>query len=219
MLFPAILTDSLAVLAQQLTVASKCSEVAAVQIDIIDGLFADNITVTPADCATQDFGELQVDFHFMTEEPLDYLYEAKEYAKTLPIRTLIAQVERLSSQADFLHDAHAYHWKAGFSLDLFTPLSAIDAESWETLDVVQIMAIEAGFQGKAFHEHAFEMLAKVAQKVAATERPIEIIVDGGVRPEHFLQLEELGATGVAMGSAIWSAPDSSAALDHLVSIL
>ncbi len=54
-LFPAILTDSMTVLAQQLAVASECSVVETVQIDIIDGLFADNITVTPADCATQDF--------------------------------------------------------------------------------------------------------------------------------------------------------------------
>jgi ribulose-phosphate 3-epimerase len=218
-LYPAILTDSPELLAQQLELAQQFLEVDTVQIDIIDGFFADNLTITPTELTEYEFGELQLDLHFMTEEPLDFLYETRDVKDLLPIRMLIAQVERLSSQADFLREARVENWKAGLSLDLFTPLDAVDPESWEALDCIQIMGISAGFQQQKFHPQALVTLEAVAKKVASLDRSIEIIVDGGVTLDQVIKLAQLGATGIAVGSSLWNASDPILQAEELSSIV
>jgi ribulose-phosphate 3-epimerase len=210
--YPAILSDSSEVVAQQLELAQFSDDVETVQIDIIDGWFADNVTVTPTDLVGLDFGELTLDLHLMTEEPLDFVYEARDSKKDLPIRAIIAQVEHMSNQADFIKDVRNQEWKVGLSLNLFTPIDAIDLESWEYLDAVQVMGIEAGFQGQTFHPTALDTIREVAKKVGQLDRPIELIVDGGVTLELLGRLQELGVSSVAVGSGLWSAPDVEAAI-------
>jgi ribulose-phosphate 3-epimerase len=210
--YPAILSDSPEVVAEQLELAQFSDDVEVVQIDIIDGWFADNVTVTPTDLVGQEFGELAIDLHLMTEEPLDFVYEARDCKESLPIRAIIAQVEHLSNQLDFLKDVRNQEWKAGLSLNLFTPIDAIDEESWEYLDIVQVMGIEAGFQGQTFHPAALDTVRELAKRVARLERPVEIVVDGGVTLDLIGRLQELGVSSVAVGSGLWRAPDVETAI-------
>lgn len=213
-LYPAILSDSPDLIAEQLELSQLSEEVETVQIDIIDGLFAENVTVTPSDLVGQEFGDLTLDFHLMTEEPLDFVYEARDYKDELPIRAIIAQVEHLSNQPDYLKDVRNQEWKAGLSLNLFTPIDAIDPESWEFLDIVQIMGIEAGFQGQTFHPSALDTIREVAKKISQLDKNVEIIVDGGVTLQLIDRLREFGVTGVAVGSGLWQASDVEEAI-HL----
>jgi pentose-5-phosphate-3-epimerase len=64
-----VLTGNLALAKQQIELAKNCKLLEAIQIDIVDGNFADNHTFTPQDLVDVDFGNLQIDFHLMTEEP------------------------------------------------------------------------------------------------------------------------------------------------------
>ena len=97
-LHPSLLTDSVDQYQQQLELILSSQLIEVAQVDVIDGHFADNITLTPADLVNFDYGQLQLDFHLMTEEPMDYVYELIEHQDLLPVRAVIAQVERMSSQ-------------------------------------------------------------------------------------------------------------------------
>ncbi|HKY73932.1 MAG TPA: hypothetical protein VJ246_01315, partial [Patescibacteria group bacterium] len=57
-IYPSILTDSPSLVQKQLNLVLGL--VQGVQIDIIDGEFADNTTVTPVDLQTLTFGSLSV---------------------------------------------------------------------------------------------------------------------------------------------------------------
>lgn len=214
-LYPSLLTSSLNEFKEQLDLVRKHDETEAIQVDVIDGYFADNLTLTPADLTQQNFGELEIDFHLMTEEPMDFLNELIAVKKYLPVRSVIAQIERMSSQAEYLKQVKSHDWLAGLSLDLFTPLDSIETEAWPELDLVQVMTIEAGFQGQEFQDKALEKIEPLRQRA---KQVLEIILDGGLKKEQVKLARELGVDGVAIGSGLWSSHDPATALDQYLAL-
>ncbi|PIY80741.1 MAG: hypothetical protein COY80_01390 [Candidatus Pacebacteria bacterium CG_4_10_14_0_8_um_filter_42_14] len=202
-LYPALLSGSIEKLQSQIDLVNDDERIATLQIDIIDGLFADNLTITPADIPDLDLGRFQYDIHLLTEEPLDYIFELQTHCQHAQIRACIAQVEKMSYQQVFIEEVHRHDWKVGLSLDLYTPLEAIDEESWPNLDVLQLMAIEAGFQGNKFSPTIFDKIKRAQALIEISGKPIELIVDGGVSLENIQQLSEAGVISIAVGSTLW----------------
>jgi ribulose-phosphate 3-epimerase len=210
-LYPSILTPSIEEYQQQLSFVMDSQVVKVIQVDIIDGVFTDNLTLTPLDLINIDHGELEIDFHLMTEEPMDYVQELISIKDHLPIRSVIAQIERMSSPLSYLEEVKVQGWKAGFSLDLYTPVSAIDIDCWGDLDIVQLMTIESGFQGQEFNRRAFEKLTEIHQHA---QSEIEIIIDGGVKADLLPLLNEKQVGGATVGSGFWRASDPVAAIQQ-----
>ncbi|MBU0579346.1 hypothetical protein KKE34_03960 [Patescibacteria group bacterium] len=204
-LYPSILTSSLIEFKKQLTWIAQSQVVEVIQIDIIDGYFADNFTLTPSDLIQVDYGELRLDFHLMTQEPIDFVQEMVPLKEHLPVRAIIAQVERMSSQGEFFQEVKKHTWKAGLSLDLYTPVEAIDPESWPELDIVQLMTIKYGFQGQEFNQNALEKITEIRQQLI--NHDLEIIIDGGVKKEQLNQLLKNKIGGVTVGSGFWKSDD------------
>lgn len=207
-IIPAILTGDVAVIQKQIElVEENMPEVEAVQIDVIDGNFAPKMTVTPSDLGEVDWQEFEVDFHLMVDEPLDYFREAVEMGSRLPVRGVIAQIEHTSDVGLFLEEVRRQGWRGGISLDLYTPVEEID---WQWLDfglkTIQLMAVEAGEQGQKFNNLVLEKVKEVRaelKKRGVDESEVEIWVDGGVKPELVEAIQDAGADGVAVGSALW----------------
>lgn len=207
-IYPSILTDEWEVFREQLDFLKSESKLfSLVQVDVIDGQFADNLTLTPLDCLDFDFGSLQIDFHLMTEEPLDYVQEIIDVKDQLPIRSFIAQVERMSSQKDFIEELQKLKLKVGLSLDLHTSLEAIDEGSWTELNIVQIMGVKAGFQGQKFNPQALEKIELVRQKLDSLGSRAEIILDGGVKLDNLAEIKKTNLNSVVIGSALWQLDD------------
>lgn len=217
-IIPAILTDSRAVATKQIELANSDDRIDLVQLDIIDGWYADNLTLTPADFAELSFGQLQTDFHLMTEEPLDYVFELLEYRDHLPIRAVIAQIERMSSQPTFIDQVKRTGWLVGFSLDLFTPVESIQPTELEELDIVQLMSIEAGFQGQEFEMSILNKVRELEQIKKNKGFKFEIIVDGGIKQEQITLLRQTEVFAATIGSGLWQAADFSQTLDTLFTI-
>jgi ribulose-phosphate 3-epimerase len=210
---PAILTDSLATFAQQLDLVKQEADIECVQIDIIDALFANNITVSPSDLLDFDFGKLSIDFHLMTEEPMDYVWELIECGKQLPTRSVIGQIERMSNQVGFLEESKKAGWQAGLALDLFTPIQSIESASWEWLDHLLLMAVEAGEQGQNFNDLVMEKIKELQILAQKLNKQFVLSVDGGVKTQHIKVLKKAGINQVAIGSALFDAPNFTLAFD------
>lgn len=217
-IIPSILTDQSDVVASQLQRVLDVSEdyeLERVQFDIIDGEFADNITVTPLDLPQFEFGDLEVDLHLMTLEPLDFVYEAKEIKELVPVKRVIGQIEKMSSQELFVEEVKKQNWLPGLSLDLYTPLSELSLEALEDVRVLQIMGIQAGFQGQDFNEYTYGVIDEARALIEKVNPSIELIVDGGVKPTHLAKLLELGVDAVAVGSVLWKAASIEEGLDSI----
>lgn len=217
-LYPSILTGSKHEAQDQLLWISAYPKISTVQVDVIDGQLVDNTTITPNDFIDLDFGELSIDLHLMTEEPLDFVYEAIAEAENFTLRSVIAQVERMSSQEHFIDTVRHNNWQVGLSLDLFTPFEAIDEASWHQLDIVQLMSVEIGFQGQAFQPSVLEKIKDLVAIRQKLDRSFEIIIDGGIKPNLVNQLDKAGVDGIVVGSALWSSKDQSE-LDDTVELL
>ncbi len=215
---PAILTDSFAVVQEQLAIASVAAVVSKVQVDVIDGLFSENTTVTPMDLTVGDFGDLRLDFHLMVEEPMDFVSEIMAVSDYLPVESVIAQVERMSFQEDFLIEVKKMSWLAGLALDLYTPLESIDDSSWSELDVLLLMGHEVGYQNVRFRPAAMENIEAAVKFRQSSGHHFKIIVDGGVRREHLRLLREMGIDEVAVGGDIWSSLDQVQTIEELVEL-
>lgn len=186
---------------------ASIDQIHTLQIDMIDGEYVDNITIGPADLVDIDFGEAKIDLHLMTNEPVDYVFEAVEVRDSLPIRAVIGQIERMGSQNVFLEVVKKNNWLCGLSLDFYTPLESINDEIWPHLDILQLMSIEAGFQGQDFRE---EILAKVRDAVLLRKqlgRQFELVIDGGVKPAHVEKLADLRVDSITVGSGLWASDD------------
>src|SRR5579859_967692 len=209
---PAILTDSFNTLQQQLDLVRYISAIEAVQIDVIDGHFVDNLTVTPLDLTVADFDPLHIDFHFMTEEPMDFVYECEGVKDYLPIRRIYGQVERMSHQQDFLREVRSNNWEAGLAVNLFTPLEAINEETWSELDHILLMAVEAGEQNQTFHKQVLEKVKQLREQLPS-ER-LHITVDGGIKLSNAAALIEAGVNELNVGSAIWKSVDPAGTIEE-----
>jgi ribulose-phosphate 3-epimerase len=201
---PAILTDSLATFAQQLALVKQVEEIDTVQVDIIDAIFADNITVNPSDLLDFDFAHLSLDFHLMTEEPMDYVWELIDCGQQLPTQSVIGQIEKMSYQADFLEEIKQAGWQAGLAINLYTPLASIEEAAWQHLDYVLLMAVEAGAQGQLFNSSVFAKIEELKNLIKKNNQEIKISVDGGIKAEHVKSLQTAGADQIAVGSAFFS---------------
>ena len=58
-----VLTGNLELARKQIELAKESNLLEAIQIDVVDGIFADSHTITPQDLVDIDFGDLQIDFH------------------------------------------------------------------------------------------------------------------------------------------------------------
>lgn len=202
---PAILTDSLATFAQQLALVQQVTEIQTIQMDILDAVFADNITLNPSDLVDFNFANLALDFHLMTEEPMDYVWELIDCGQKLPTQSIIGQIEKMSQQVIFLEEIKKNAWRAGLAINLYTPLENIEEAAWEYLDQVLLMAVEAGAQGQIFNTLIYEKIEELKILSKKFNKDIEICIDGGIKIEHVKKLQQTGVHQIAVGSAFFSA--------------
>ncbi len=202
---PVILTDDLEEVKDQLRIAIDSELVKVVQIDIIDGIFTDNITTSITALSELDYGDLLIDLHLMAREPIEFSAEIEMIKSRVPLRYVISQIEQMSSQIEYIEEIKKLDLKAGLSLNIFTPVSSIDNESWAQIDLVQLVAVEAGAQGRELNELIYEKIKKVDINLKKMQKNIPIYVDGGIKIANFNKLVDAGVNGLVIGSSLWQA--------------
>lgn len=167
---PAILTDSVEELNAQIRIARQLTD--RIQIDIIDGEYVDNRTITPRDVHKPI--DSKIDLHLMVNDVSSYIAQCIG----LNPYTIIFQFDALKLQRDILGAIDQIH-NAGFRAGLaLNPDISVDtvAKYIPKIDHVLIMGYPAGFAGQKFQRSVVE---KVAQ-VRAIRPDIEVGIDGGV---------------------------------------
>jgi ribulose-phosphate 3-epimerase len=228
--YPTILTEDEEVLQQQLNLCQDMPDLTAVQIDLIDGEFVDHQTIKLQAVVEAEKYELPLDFHLMVNEPMDTVWELIEWKDQLNIRTVIAQIERMSYPLDYISELKKHHWRVGLALDIYTPWEEIDPAWLMDVDMIQLLGGPAGIQGQPLHDQIWPKIQAVATtlnqfynspafKTAAVKQPIEIAVDVGVTLETAPKLIKAGVTGLATGHQLWQASDPIEAFKELTALL
>ena len=147
-------------------------------LDVIDGLFAPNITFgTPVIASLRKTSRLFFDVHLMIEQPERYLAEFKDAGadmlvvheeSTLHLQRTLAEIRRLGM-------------KAGVALNPATPLSVLDYVL-DDVDMVLIMSVNPGFGGQKFLPATFRKVVTEAAHDAG--RRVRILHELRQAPDH-----------------------------------
>lgn len=170
-----------------------------IQVDIVDGVFADNRTVSP-DVVGRIETSLLVDFHLMTKEPMDWI----ERCVSGQAERIIGQVEQMSSQRDFVGRVVEMGTKVGLALDLDTTVEALDEAVLTDLDVVLLMSVKAGYGGQEFDSGAIEKVGKLKELRFSVNASFRICVDGGINESNIEQVVGVGADEVCIGQHLFA---------------
>jgi ribulose-phosphate 3-epimerase len=183
---PAILTSSRRELDGWLEKIKESGKFERVQIDFIDGEYANNLTVKPEECDLTRYLHLMFDAHLMVVEK--NIATWKSGAEKVGFDRIIAQVESISDPSGF----------KGLALDVHSPVEVIEPYL-SGLEVVVVMAVEPGFGGQEFDSQAIKLIERLSSLREQPVNKYKICVDGGVYQEHLPILESAGADEVAVG--------------------
>lgn len=181
-------------------------------LDIMDGHFVPNLTfgwpVVQALAAVP--GRPTLDAHLMVERPADYIESLAQ-----------AGVEMVTFHAESFRYPHRLAgeirrlgMKAGLAFNPATGLECLDYLLGE-LDLVLIMSVDPGFGGQSFLPAVLPKIRTAADRIAASGRPIELAVDGGINTATAQLAVAAGATVLVAGSSVFGAADPRSAMKAL----
>ena len=182
-----------------------------VHLDIMDGKFLENKTVQLKDLVgLKLLEEFKIGLHLMVKDPIKLV----ESAKSIGVNIVVAQIEMMSDQDEFVKEVKNRGMKSGLALDLKTGIDKINKEVLAKLDTVLIMMVKAGWGGQKLQSERLQEI----KRLKAFRQKFKIIVDGGINKENIENCVKAGADILAIGSAIWKSRDIRRRIEKLKSV-
>jgi len=121
----------------------------------------------------------------------------------------------LNAGADWIHFLiKSYGLKVGVALNPATPISYLDY-ILHKIDMVLLMSVNPGFGGQSFIPGILNKISQVRGLINKTNPNIILQVDGGVNIDNIASIASSGANAFVAGSAIFKAPDYTAAIKNM----
>ncbi len=199
---PSILSADFGRLAEEVA-AVEAGGADVIHVDVMDGRFVPNLTIgPPVVAALRRATKLPLDVHLMIVEPERYVEQFREAgADWISVHAeACVHLQRVLAQ---IRECGA---KPAVALNPATPLSVLD---WvlEDLHMVLLMSVNPGFGGQSYLPQITRKIAELRRRIDERGLPVEIEVDGGVKPDNVAQVTAAGANVLVAGSAIFGKPD------------
>lgn len=170
-IIPGIMSDNLEEFKKELE--KVWSKVSRVQVDVIDGKFAERETLKPEELNMVDT-VVAFDVHLMVEKPEEWVSRCAMGDAD----RVFGQVEKMEDVVAFVGDVQAEGMAAGLAYDVDTPLDGLE-EVIDNLDAVLLMSVKAGKQGQEFDDVVLEKIKKVRE----LSKRVTLVIDGGLDEE------------------------------------
>jgi ribulose-phosphate 3-epimerase len=207
---PSILSADFAALGASIAAAEK-GGADLIHVDVMDGHFVPNITIGPPVVKSiKRVATVPLDVHLMITDPDKYAPAFAEAGADM----LSVHVEVLPHLHRSISFIKSLGMKAGVVLNPSTPVVAIEEIAGD-VDFVLVMSVNPGFGGQTFIPRSEQKVRAVRALLdrAGNQAPIEI--DGGIDLSNIARVVEAGVEIVVAGSAIFHAPDPTAATKAL----
>lgn len=207
-IIPAIIPRSLPHLRDMLERIRPCAS--AVQIDIIDGIFAPEASWPYREGGSpEEVAELTKDFvvevDLMVSRPEEVLEAWRGVSR------IVVHLESTERMEDILAHRATAGYELGLAFDDDTPRAALEPYI-QRVDFIQCMGIDqVGTQGEPFEPQVLKNI----RALRAQFPDLFISVDGSVNRETIRALRAAGASRFVVGSAIFGAEDACAAYREL----
>ncbi|OGG86109.1 hypothetical protein A2392_01455 [Candidatus Kaiserbacteria bacterium RIFOXYB1_FULL_46_14] len=213
MIIPAIIPKSLDDLKDKLALLSFAP---AVQIDLVDGKFVENVSwpyepVGAAADATALIEDHEIEVDLMVDNPV---LVAKDWL-TIGAKRIVIHLESLSSVEDILSLKDNTHVLLGLAINNDTPIERLHPFV-DQIDFVQLMGIASiGKQGEPFDDRVIDRITTIRSLYPN----LTITVDGAVGKTNLAALKNAGANRFVVGSAILNSADPESTYEDLLKII
>lgn len=179
-----------------------------IHVDVMDGRFVPNLTIGPVVVeAARRATTLPLDVHLMIVEPDRYLEDFRKAGADW-ITVHAEACTHLDRSIQAIKQTGA---RAGVALNPHTPESVLDYVL-DVCDLVLLMTVNPGFGGQSLIERVFPKIERVRKEIDRRGLATLVEVDGGVKPANARRFVDAGAQVLVAGSAVFGAPDRSAAI-------
>lgn len=207
---PSILSADFSALGAQIEKVES-SGADMIHIDVMDGIFAPNITIGPVALESiRPHTKLPFDVHLMIDRPERYLEDfTRAGADTLTVH--IEGAIHLNRTIELIKSLGR---KAGVAINPHTPVCALDS-MLEMVDLVLVMSVNPGFGGQRMIPSTLRKVEALADRIAQEKLNVEIEIDGGINPQTASSARDAGCSILVAGSAIFSSSDFAATIGEL----
>jgi len=174
-----------------------------VHVDVMDGVFVPNITIGPGVVKSiRPHTRLPLDVHLMIVRPENFVEPfAKAGADLITIH-----LEASECIKETLLRIRELGKGAGISINPGTPFERV-RPFMEHVDLLLVMTVNPGFGGQSFMPECLDKIRQARQYVDRHGFRTEIEVDGGINAKTGRSSVGAGASVLAAGNALFSAPD------------
>lgn len=177
-----------------------------VHCDVIDGLFAPNITFgMPMISALKKKSKLPLDVHLMIVEPERYIDKFISAGSD----TIAFHPEASKKPHEVLEKIRSNGIKAGIALNPDVPVRVAE-EFLGEIDYILLMGVFPGFGGQKFIPEVMDKIDESKQLIAS--RDIYVELDGGVTTENIVEMKKRGLDAAVAGNAVFAASDPAATI-------
>lgn len=196
--------------------ASEVTQIAAdgadwIHLDVMDGHFVPPITFGPEFVsAIKKFSALPLDVHLMIERPEVHIPAFAEAGADI----ITVHQEACPHLHRVVQQIHELKAKAGVALNPATVTGVVN-DIIEEADLILIMSVNPGWGGQNFIRSALRRIAQVKTMIAASGRPVELEVDGGINADTAKEVIAAGATALVAGTYVFKSSDYREAISAL----
>lgn len=176
-----------------------------VQLDIVDGRFAPNITVMPKHFIRFNT-KLKLQIHLMCFKPEQYILSFAQ----IGAKEFIFHVESTNNPNRVIDIIKSKKMEPGIALLPKTRVSSVK-KLIKKVKIVLILSVHPGFSGQPILP---ECLQKI-REVRKINPKAKVILDGGIDEVSLPLIKKYKPSFVAIGNAIWKEKDVSIAIKKL----
>lgn len=196
MFSPSLMCMDLLELKEQVAVLNERADM--YHVDIMDGHFVKNITLSPFFVSTlKRVSKLPIDVHLMTEYPDDYIEELGKGGADY----ICPHAETINKDAfRIINKIKSFGCKAGIVLNPATPIEWIK-HYIHLLDKITVMTVDPGFAGQPFIPEMVDKIKELKKLKEENNYKYLIEVDGSCNEKTFEILTKAGAEVLIVGSS------------------
>lgn len=195
---PSLLSADIARLGEAVKMVDE-SAAEWVHLDVMDGLFVENISFGFAlvETVAKLTGKVR-DVHMMTINPEKWVERLRKAGADV----MTVHMEACPHIHRTLEAIRRAGMRAGVALNPGTPLE-MAREALELADVLLLMGVDPGFGGQRLIERTVDRVREAREMIDGMNRKVLIEVDGGVNVENANVLGKAGADVLVAGAAVF----------------
>ena len=185
----------------------------AFSLDVMDGHFVPRITFGEYVVAlVRSLVDLPIEVHLMVANPERWIQRIADAGADL----ILFHLEAADDPDSIVEHVRSEGRCAGIAIKDDTPTDALSESLLEKIDLVNLLAVPAGFGGNQSAPDTLERIGQLRRRADALPTRLAIEVDGGVKPENARTYADAGADMLTVGTGIYHAPDPLRAVRTLI---